>query len=75
MLRHITDGTWYTSSYTSNAGANCVECRHLGAATVAVRDSKNRSLGAFHCGADAWTAFISALKGAEAQPQAARTHV
>jgi hypothetical protein len=71
MLRHIADGTWYTSSYTSNAGANCVECRRLGTTTIAVRDSKNRSLGAFHCDADAWTAFIGALK---AQPQAAQAH-
>jgi hypothetical protein len=53
-------GAWRKSSY-SGGGNNCVEVA-AGAATVAVRDSKDPEGGELAFGASAWTAFTTAIK-------------
>jgi hypothetical protein len=52
---------WRTSSYSSNAGPNCVE---LGALSdgVAVRDSKHRDGAILHYSPADWASFIAAAK-------------
>lgn len=34
-------GVWFKSSYSSEAGGNCVEVAHLTPARIGVRDSKH----------------------------------
>ena len=58
--RNAGRGEWRKSSY-SGGGNNCVEVA-AGAATVAVRDSKNPAAGQLAFGAAAWTAFTAAVK-------------
>ncbi|MGH3407731.1 MAG: DUF397 domain-containing protein [Streptosporangiaceae bacterium] len=53
-------GAWRKSSY-SGGGNNCVEVA-AGAATVAVRDSKDPEGGELAFGVTAWTAFTTAIK-------------
>jgi hypothetical protein len=53
-------GAWRKSSY-SGGGNNCVEVA-TGAATVAVRDSKDPDGGQLAFSAEAWTAFVSGIK-------------
>jgi Domain of unknown function (DUF397) len=53
-------GPWRKSSY-SGGGNNCVEVA-AGAATVAVRDSKDPEGGELAFDVSAWTAFTTAIK-------------
>jgi hypothetical protein len=62
-VRDDARGPWRKSSY-SGGGNNCVEVA-AGAATVAVRDSKDPEGGQLVFGASAWTAFTSAIKHGE----------
>lgn len=51
---------WFKSSYTSGQG-NCVEVARLPDG-AALRDSKNRSGPVLRFSAEAWQAFLSAVK-------------
>ncbi|MFB7502386.1 DUF397 domain-containing protein [Streptomyces broussonetiae] len=54
--------TWRKSSYSGgNDGANCVEIATR-PTHIAVRDSKNRTLGILTFPAEAFTPFVRALK-------------
>ncbi len=59
----IAPAAWRKSSY-SGGGNNCVEVAHLPGA-AAVRDSKNPAGGHLVFGAEAWEAFLSAVKRGE----------
>ncbi|MFH9606873.1 DUF397 domain-containing protein [Streptomyces sp. NPDC017448] len=64
MTQDIMNGLkWAKSSYSSG-GANCVERAVMESGALAVRDSKDISLGAFVVGPDAWQAFIGMAKTA-----------
>ncbi len=52
--------SWFKSTYTSGQG-NCVEVARLPDG-AAVRDSKNRSGPVLRFSAEAWQAFLSAVK-------------
>lgn len=58
---------WATSSYSSPEGdnGNCVEVAMLPAATVGVRDSKDRGGPAHRVPADAWSAFLTGVRAGE----------
>lgn len=56
----LSDAVFKTSSYTSN-NSNCVEVALLGHEVVAVRDTKNRDLGAARVSKSAWQAFVTAV--------------
>ncbi|MFE2262944.1 DUF397 domain-containing protein [Streptomyces griseosporeus] len=49
---------WFKSSYSSGGDGDCVEVA-LTAATVHVRDSKDREGGDFAVSAGSWAAFLS----------------
>ncbi|MFE3186948.1 DUF397 domain-containing protein [Streptomyces violascens] len=53
---------WHKSSYSSPDGDSCVEVA-LGAATVHVRDSKDKQGPQFAVSAQAWTAFVAGNRG------------
>lgn len=53
---------WFKSSYSGGAGAECVEVATLGGGTTAVRDSKDPEGGCLAFGAEAWGAFIRAVR-------------
>lgn len=55
--------TWRTSSYTNGTG-ECVEVADL-PDSVLVRDTKDRSRPPFRAPAEAWGAFIQAIKAGE----------
>jgi hypothetical protein len=50
---------WRKSSYSGNAGGNCVEVAPL-ESTVGVRDSKVSDSPIIRAGAEAWAAFLDA---------------
>ncbi len=54
---------WFKSSYSDNQGGECVEGARMGGGVMAVRDSKQPDGPAFAFGADAWSAFLTALRG------------
>lgn len=56
------DRVWRTSSRSQDT--NCVEVAHVGA-DVRVRDTKNREGTTLTVSADAWRAFIAAVKDGE----------
>jgi hypothetical protein len=55
---HVPEPAWFKSSYSGQNGGNCVEVAPL-AATVHVRDSKDKQGGALSFTLDAWTAFAA----------------
>jgi hypothetical protein len=56
-------GVWFKSSYSQENGTNCVEVADLGfAAQVAVRDSKDKAGPALLFPADAFAAFVDAVR-------------
>jgi hypothetical protein len=55
---------WHTSSY-SGSDNNCLEHSALSDRRQAVRDTKARERGALVFGADAWRAFVSAVREGE----------
>jgi len=59
--RSLDQADWYTSSYSTGSGDNCVE---VGPATrvVGVRDSKHRAAGALAVTFCTWAAFLTAVK-------------
>ncbi|MDJ0463118.1 DUF397 domain-containing protein [Streptomyces sp. H27-C3] len=63
MMRHdLPADRWIKSSYSGDAGAQCVECQPVASADVAVGDSKERSKGAFVFSGVAWQSFVDAVK-------------
>ncbi|MFD5067958.1 DUF397 domain-containing protein [Streptomyces sp. NPDC058369] len=48
---------WFTSSYSSGAGGECVEVAEC-PSSVHVRDSKDTNRPGLVVGASAWTAFV-----------------
>ncbi|MEV3872443.1 DUF397 domain-containing protein [Streptomyces sp. NPDC049906] len=48
---------WFTSSYSNDVGAVCVEVAHL-ADRTGVRDTKDRARPALFVPHDAWRAFV-----------------
>ncbi|MFE7384535.1 DUF397 domain-containing protein [Streptomyces zhihengii] len=48
---------WFTSSYSSGAGGECVEVAEC-PGSVHVRDSKDTNSPGLVVGASAWTAFV-----------------
>jgi hypothetical protein len=55
---------WRKSTYSNSSGGDCVEVADGVAGVVPVRDSKDPDGPALVFGADAWTAFITAVKAA-----------
>ncbi|MGD6745045.1 DUF397 domain-containing protein [Streptomyces sp. BH106] len=54
------DLTWFKSSYSGDAGGQCLEVAH--ASAIHVRDSKNaesNSSPTLAISADSWTAFVN----------------
>ncbi|MFI0718368.1 DUF397 domain-containing protein [Streptomyces sp. NPDC021224] len=56
---------WRTSSYSNSDGGNCVEVADGLTGIVPVRDSKDPEGPALVFGADAWVAFVGAVKAGE----------
>ncbi|MCA1221549.1 DUF397 domain-containing protein [Streptomyces sp. 8L] len=54
---------WHKSTYSGNAN-NCVERGVLRSGRQAVRDTKDRALGAMVFPGPAWQAFVDAVGGA-----------
>lgn len=53
---------WRTSSYSTQAGGNCVEVGSMtSAAQVAVRDTKNRARGYFAVSLTTWATFVRSV--------------
>jgi uncharacterized protein DUF397 len=57
------DVRWLRSSYSNNAGGDCVEVAR-GHTPFPVRDSKNRNGGNLFVGAASWAALVTALRAA-----------
>ena len=55
---------WYKSSYSNGTGGSCVEVAGLPDGTL-VRDTKDRTRPPLHCTAQAWHAFVQAVKTGE----------
>jgi hypothetical protein len=58
----LTAAAWRSSSYSNQAGGDCVEVAPGIPGIVPVRDSKAPDGPALTFAADSWTAFISELK-------------
>jgi hypothetical protein len=58
------DLQWFKSSFSSGNG-QCVECAHLPAGGMAVRDSKDRSGPVLRFSAAEWQAFIAGALSSE----------
>lgn len=59
--REKPDFAWRVSSYSANAGGNCIEVGLIpGDARIAVRDTKSRERGHFSISRAAWTSFVHA---------------
>ena len=56
-----TAGNWRKSSYSGANGGECVEVATLPGA-VTIRDTQNRSGYALSVPADAWRAFVAAVR-------------
>ncbi|WP_328676671.1 DUF397 domain-containing protein [Streptomyces sp. NBC_00322] len=57
LIRHDALTEWTKSSYSAVNG-DCVEVKAVGAATVAVRDSKEPRRGVLDFAAETWSAFV-----------------
>ncbi|MFD5189045.1 DUF397 domain-containing protein [Streptomyces sp. NPDC058357] len=62
QARELEAAAWHTSTY-SGSNNNCVEHAALVSGRQAVRDSKDRGLGAQVFGAASWQVFVSAVRG------------
>jgi hypothetical protein len=58
------DLQWFKSSFSSGNG-QCVECAHLPAGGMAVRDTKDRNGPVLRFSAAEWQAFIAGLLNGE----------
>jgi hypothetical protein len=58
----VSTAIWRTSSYSSNAGGECVEVADNLPGNVPVRDSKAAHGPALSFTAGAWSAFIATVK-------------
>ncbi|MFJ5221420.1 DUF397 domain-containing protein [Streptomyces sp. NPDC088400] len=59
----ISEATWFTSSYSSENGTNCVEVADLArTGRVGVRDSKRKAGPALVVPADAWAQFVEGAR-------------
>ncbi|MFE9253459.1 DUF397 domain-containing protein [Streptomyces sp. NPDC007088] len=54
--------SWRKSSYSSDGSGNCVETQPTGGGHMAIRDSKNRPLGAHLFTRAAWQTFVSEVR-------------
>jgi hypothetical protein len=61
IVPEISAQGWYKSSYSAQAN-ECVETGRITAGGMAVRDSKNPNGPALVFPADAWAAFVTAVK-------------
>lgn len=57
----LTNAPWRTSTYSGSSGTSCVEVAPL-AAHIAVRDSKNRTRGAFLVSRSSWALFVCSMR-------------
>ncbi|GAA2361140.1 DUF397 domain-containing protein [Streptomyces carpaticus] len=63
-MRHdLPAAGWRKSSYSSGDTGACLETRITSDGLIAVRDSKDRSRGAFVFSVAGWSAFVNHLKG------------
>ena len=58
-------GVWRTSSFTNGNGGACVEVMDMPDGGTLVRDTKDRTRPPFHCSAQAWRAFVQAVRAGE----------
>jgi hypothetical protein len=56
---------WFTSSYSTSQGGNCVEVANLPDGGRAVRDSKDRSGPVLTYTAAEWAAFTAGVRDGE----------
>jgi Domain of unknown function (DUF397) len=62
----VTGARWRRSSFSSgDDGNNCVEVAFLPDGTVAVRDTKDRSIPAHRYSMTAWHAFTAGIRAGE----------
>ncbi|WP_326689716.1 MULTISPECIES: DUF397 domain-containing protein [unclassified Streptomyces] len=61
-IQQGTTHTWTKSSYSTGNGA-CVEVKSPATRVVAVRDSKDPSLGALSFRPEAWVDFVERVSG------------
>lgn len=54
--------SWRKSSYSNQAGGNCLEIAANIPSLVPVRDSKDPAQGALLFTADAWAAFVGGVR-------------
>lgn len=52
---------WYTSSYSSSSGSNCVEVAPA-VRLVGVRDSKHHAAGVLAVAPHTWATFLTAVR-------------
>jgi hypothetical protein len=64
-MPNLISAIWSKSSFSGAAEQNCVEVARLGAAGVAVRDSKNPTGPALTFSTDEWTAFVDGVLAGE----------
>ncbi|NGO68168.1 DUF397 domain-containing protein [Streptomyces sp. SB3404] len=55
---------WRTSSYSNEAGSECVEVAD-NLAAVLIRDTKDHTMGTLTASPEAWSAFVGGAKAAE----------
>jgi hypothetical protein len=60
---------WRKSSYSGGSSGDCLEVNDSSPAHVPVRDSKNPHGPTVVFTAAAWTAFVTAFRGASASPR------
>ncbi|SFF49536.1 protein of unknown function [Actinacidiphila alni] len=61
-IEHPPVTAWRKSSYSGSNGGNCVEVGDGIPGVIPVRDSKDPQGPALAFSADAWTAFVAAVK-------------
>lgn len=66
----VSTAIWRTSSYSSNAGGECVEVADNLPGIVPVRDSKAAQSPALSFTTEAWAAFIAGVKACGFSPTA-----
>ncbi|MFJ2347849.1 DUF397 domain-containing protein [Streptomyces antimycoticus] len=58
----LSTATWHKSSYSNNAGGECIEVADGVPGAISVRDSKNPDGPVLIFPSGSWSAFISSLK-------------
>jgi hypothetical protein len=61
----LSGAAWRKSSYSNGDGGNCIEVADGFAGVVPVRDSKDPQGPALAFSADAWAAFVGAVRADE----------